>query len=46
MDSGYVLKTEFANGLGIVLKKREREALWIILKFQCCECPRCLHLCA
>lgn len=37
MDSGYVLKTEFANGLGIGLKReREREALWIILKFQCC----------
>ena len=40
MDSGYVLKTEFANGLGIGLKERERErereASWIILKFQCC----------
>lgn len=28
MDSGYVLKTEFANGLGIGLKKeRERSIM-------------------
>ena len=37
MDSEYVLKTGFANGLGYRFKKREAgEALWVILKFQCC----------